>query len=245
MKQHSLIIFLAIIFINHCTSQSINKYISNGVEKEILVVPINFNPGTTATLLGTVKSGDPTFQKKSDYKTQLDKICRKADTIGGNIVMITKFDNQKLTESYMLKASVYKTLDIQKFKDSLFKKNSEKTVSEIVLYRPNYTYSLNDLHNFTVIVNDQEYVMKRNSKHIIKIDNQTNVDIRNKETGEKLNFDFKPGNDYYIRCLVYFPNSSVPSFNSINTPIGGYISKIKVENENGKGQIESEFIKIK
>ena len=176
----------------------------------------------------------------------MDRICERADTIGGNIVMITKFDNLKLTERYKLKASVYKVLDIQKFKDSLLKKSVEKKISEIILYRPNYTYSLNDLYNFTVIVNNQEYVMRRNSKHIIKINNQTNVDIKIKDSSEKLNFDFKLGNDYYIRCLAYFPNSlSSSSLNSINIPIGGYIPRIQLVEENGKGEIESELIKIK
>jgi hypothetical protein len=244
MKQQILLLFLTIIFVNYCHSQSINKYLSNGVEKEMIVVPIDFNLGKNTVLLGTVKSGDPTFLKKSDYKTQLDRICERTDTIGGNIVMITKFDNLKLTERYKLKASVYKVSEIQKFKDSLFKKNAESKISEIILYRPNYTYSLNDLYNFSVIVNNQEYVMKRNSKHIIKIDNQTNVDIKIKDSSEKLNFDFELGKNYYIRCLAYFPNTNFSSSsNSISFPIGGYIPRIELVEENGKGQIESEIIK--
>lgn len=245
MKQQNLILLFTIIFVNYCNSQSINKYLSNGVEKEMIVVPIDFNLGKNIVLLGVVKSGDPTFLKKSDYKTQLDRICQRADTIGGNIVMITKFDNLKLTERYKLKASVYKVSDIQKFKDSLFKKKAEKRSSEIILYRPNYTYSLNDLYNFTVLVNGQEYLMRRNSKHIIKIDSQTNVEIMIKDSGEKLNFDFILGNDYYIRCLAYFPNSnSNYTPNSISIPIGGYIPRIELVKEDGKGEIESEIIKI-
>lgn len=104
MKQQNLILLFAIIFINYCNSQSINKYLSNGIEKETIVVPIDFNFGKNIELLGTVKSGDPTFLKIADYKTQLDRICKRADTIGGNIVMITKFDNLKLTERYKLKS---------------------------------------------------------------------------------------------------------------------------------------------
>jgi hypothetical protein len=246
MKQQNLILLFAIIFINYCNSQSINKYLSNGIEKEMIVVPIDFNFGKNIELLGTVKSGDPTFLKIADYKTQLDRICKRADTIGGNIVMITKFDNLKLTERYKLKASVYKVSDIEKFKDSLFNKNIEKKSSEIILYRPNYTYSLNDLYNFTVIVNNQEYLMRRNSKHIIKIDNQANVEIMIKGSEDKLNFDFELGNNYYFRCLAYFPNSNSTSIpNSISIPIGGYIPKIDLVKENGKGEIESKMINIR
>lgn len=246
MKQQNLILLFTMLFISYCNSQSINKYLSNGIEKEMIVVPIDFKLEGNIKLLGTVKSGDPTFLKISDYKTQLDRICKRADTIGGNIVMITKFDNLKLTERYKLKASVYKVTEIEKYKDSLFNKSAEKKSSEIILYRPNYTYSLNDLYNFTVIVNNQEYLMRRNSKHIIKIDSQSNIEIMIKGSNEKLNFDFKLGEDYYVRCLAYFPNSN-PNYtpNSLSIPLGGYIPKIELISENGKGQIESSIINIR
>lgn len=88
--------------------------------------------------------------------------------------------------------------------------------------------------------------MRRNSKHIIKIDNQANVEIMIKGSEDKLNFDFELGNNYYFRCLAYFPNSNSTSIpNSISIPIGGYIPKIDLVKENGKGEIESKMINIR
>ena len=51
MRQQTLILFLTIFFFNYCNSQSTNKYLSKGVEKEMVVVPIDFNLGENIILL--------------------------------------------------------------------------------------------------------------------------------------------------------------------------------------------------
>jgi len=245
MKKQILKIFLLLISINYCQSQSINKFTSNGVSKEIIVLPVDFKLDNSIELLGKVKSGNPTFSKKADYKTQLDKICKEADIMGGNIVVITKFDNLKLTESYNLKASAYKVADYEKLKADLFNNHSTaESSSEIILYRPNYTYSLNDLYNFTVVVDNQEYVMKRNTKKIIKITNKSTVELFIKETNEKIKLDIKPNENYYVRCVAYFPNNNGAMTGSIMIPMGGYVPKIKLIDEYGQGEVESKLINI-
>ncbi len=239
-----IVLFSFLIYLSeNVFSQFINEFFVNGIKKEILVVPIDYQLDQSIRLIGIANSGDPTFVKVADYKTQLDKVCAKADALGGNIVMITNFNNQKLREAYKLKAKVFKCSNYNNTKDSMINTKFPSNNSGIVLYRPNYTHSLNDLFDFTVIVENQEYLIKRNTKQFIPINNEQLVEIMIKGSDDKIKIDFKPGQTYYIRCLAYFPNYGLsPMPNTIMIPLGGYIPKIDLMNLNGQGEIESKII---
>jgi len=241
----TLRLLLPLLFISNCLfSQVINEFIVDGQKAEIIVLPIDFPVDSRMQRIGTAKSGDPTFKKEANYKTQLDKVSRKAIALGGNVVLITKLNNQKLREAYSLKAEVYKVMDFSSFRDSLIV--IENSYPGIILYRPNYTHSLNDLVDFTVIVDDKEYLVSRNSIHQIKIKRSGTIEITIKGSDEKIFLDYKADKTYYFRCLVYFPNTSImPEPNTVIIPIGGYLPNIKFMNTHGQGLIESRMFKPK
>ncbi len=227
---------------NNVFSQFINEFFVNGIKKEILVVPIDYQFDDSIELIGTAKSGDPTFLKVADYKTQLDKVCMKADALSGNIIKITDFDNQKLREAYKIKAKVFKCADYKITKDSLIDKKINN-ISGIVLYRPNYTHSLNDLFDFTVIVDNHEYLIKQKTNQFISFDKDQIIEIMIKGSNDKIKIDFKKGQIHYLRCLAYFPDNGLPtSPNRIMIPLGGYVPRVDLMNKNGQGEIESKII---
>lgn len=240
MKKTIIGLLLFIFLFDNSIAQSINKYNSDGITKEMIVLPCDFNLNKSLTIVGNVKTGDPSLLKVADFKKQLDKICLRAEKIGGNVIVINKVVNHKLTERYNLKATVYKIKEYNLFKDSLFYIDTTNVYSELILYRPNYTYSLNDIVDLTILVNGKEFLLSSNSKFVIRFENKATINIQIKGQEEAINLDTKMGQKYFIRCLVYFPNAmNAYKPNSIIIPFDGYVKNIGLISENGQGEIES------
>ena len=239
-----LTFFLTVLFFNKISGQFINEVFYNEKKMEVLILPSNYKYDSHLIYIGKVRSPDPAFTKNADFKSQLDKLSYKALQKGSNIIVITKLENRKLGERYKLKGKCYNCEDIEEFKKRIFEKKSIKEYQEIVLYRPNHTHSLNDLYNFTVIVNGKEYLMKRNTKYFLQIDKKNEISVQIKRS--KVKYTIKAGskNPIYLRCLAYFPKSNLISRpNSIMIPLGRYIPKVDLMDIKGIGQLESSLIK--
>lgn len=227
-------------------AQVIEHFEDKGQQIEMIVLPNDFKPTDNLLYVDNVKSGDPFFQKVPTYKNQLHKICIKAVKSGANIIQIMKIENVKWSGSYKLNAKAYKVHDYGAFKKRILDKKvmdiqSRTNYSYLTIYRPNYTSSLNDLYNYTIIISKDTLKLRRNTKYKIRIDKEGITDIKILETKTSYSVDIRFGNDYYVRSYAQFPSAMGYQSNAIMIPIGGYVPLLeKVDKD--QAEIESSLI---
>lgn len=245
-----IFIFLFFNFFNS-NAQVIAHFKYNGKDAEIIILPFDYILPDSLTYIGKLKSGDPYLAEsptyKPNYKNQLNIICADAMKAEANVIQMTSFLNVKWKDQYKLKAKGYKVRDVERFKkDVLTKKESERKQMEnyatVIIYRPNYTESLNDLKNYKLVINNDTVAPVRNSKFRIRVSKEGKTEIKIMGTNMSLTVDVKFGTNYYVCTYADSPNYSGVQINGIAVPLNGYVSRMELVDAE-KGEIESSFIK--
>lgn len=243
-------VILLLLFFN-TSAQVIEHFKYNGKDTSIILLPFDFPLPDSLTYIGKLKSGDPYLAEsptyKPTYKNQLHVLCTDALHEGANVIQITHFTNVKWKEQYNLKGKAYKTKDLSGFRKTLLNKkdadmNQMRSYSNVIIYRPNYTQSLNDLSNYKLIINNDTLTVTKNSKFNIRIEKEGKLEVKVAGKSISQTLDIKFGTNYYLCTHADYPGAYSPaSVNHVSIPLGGYVLRIEVA-ETDKGEIESSMI---
>lgn len=157
--------------------------------------------------------------------------------------------------SLISSASIYGYCDeigTKRYNDSLSKERANyikraetqqmKDHAEVIICRPNYTQSLNDLKSFKLCINNDTLQVVKNSKFRVKINKEGTTTIYAIGTKASQTLEIKFGQTYYICAYVYVPNASPVQANKVSVPLTGYTPRIETV-EPDKGEVESSFLK--
>jgi hypothetical protein len=249
MKATILLLFL--LHFSNLNAQVIEQFKHKGQDAEIILLPSDYVLPDSCTYVGKLKSGDPYLASsptfKPTYKNQLHVICSDAMLAGANVIQITHCTNVKWRNEFNLKGKAYKVNNYEAFKKNILEKKRAETQqmkdhAEVIIYRPNYTQSLNDLKSFKLCINNDTLQVVKNSKFRVKINKEGTTTIYAIGTKASQTLEIKFGQTYYICAYVYVPNAGPVQANKVSVPLTGYTPRIETV-EPDKGEIESSFLK--
>jgi hypothetical protein len=241
-------LILTVLKIN---AQVIEHFKYKGKDAEIIILPSDFVIPESLTYVSKLRSGDPySAPYKPTYTNQLHRLCVDAFNDGANVILINKIVNVKWRDEFNIKGRSFNTADYEAFKNEIFrKKDSIKKLlinyADIIVYRPDYTQSFNDLTIYHLIIGNDTISPMRNSKYKIRVEEEGKTDIKIIGSNTTLPLDIKFGKTYYLCTYAGASDATMqqPRINSISVSTSGYTPQIIITEEE-KGEIESSLIKF-
>ncbi len=192
--------------------QELVSVMTDGVGKEILILPYSYNLDSALTEKGNIKV---TKVKKvsADFKSQLARAAEQTAEAGGNVFMISRMRDHNQKGKYKVWGTAYYTGDFEQVKTRAIAKKTEKLengkYAYLVVYRPSYRSGFNDDKRMVVTINDTlKLEMKGNTKYMIRLSKEGDLKIAGENDLLVQHLHVQLGKTYYVRPYINIPGTN-------------------------------------